>query len=200
MTTEAHSSDLDTTDLFLGNVLGAFALGMSDKMDEAVCGATSLSSSSCYAIVQIGTEIDCSIEELRRMLALEHSSVVRLLDKLERNNLVQRLRGLGSDKRQVTLRLTEEGEKLFVKILDARQAVIDRTLAPLDAAEKSALTKALEKMMPQVVMPGDDQHYICRLCDLEVCPQGNCPVNLAHPGYEEFPAQAYRNAARLKHR
>ena len=31
--------------------------------------------------------------------------------------------------------------------------------------------------MPTVVIGGDDQHFVCRVCELEMCPQEFCAVN-----------------------
>ncbi|MGI9400664.1 MAG: MarR family winged helix-turn-helix transcriptional regulator [Rhizobiaceae bacterium] len=168
-------------DLFLGNVLGAFSRALCDKMDSAVCSATGRNTTACYAIVQIGSEPGSSIEILRRMLGLEHSSVVRLLDRLEKENLVNRVRGTELDQRKVCVFLTDEGEREFTKILDARREVLDRVMIRVNDVEKSFLLSLIHKVMPQVVDCGDDQHIVCRLCDLEKCPQEKCPVNLAYP-------------------
>lgn len=168
-------------DLFLGNVLGAFSRALCDKMDRAVCAATGRNTTACYAIVQIGSEPGSSIEVLRRMLGLEHSSVVRLLDRLERANLVNRIRGTECDQRKVCIFLTDDGEREFTKILDARREVLDRAMARLNDADKEFLLSLIHKLMPEVVDCGDDQHIVCRLCDLEKCPQDRCPVNLAYP-------------------
>ena len=168
-------------DLFLGNVLGAFSRALCDKMDRAVCVATGRNTTACYAIVQIGSEPGSSIEVLRRMLGLEHSSVVRLLDRLEKANLVSRVRGTECDQRKVCIFLTDEGEREFTKILDARREVLDRAMARLNDADKEYLLSLIHKLMPEVVDCGDDQHIVCRLCDLEKCPQDRCPVNLAYP-------------------
>jgi len=180
------------TEIFVGNILGALTRGISDKMDDAITIATGQSTSACYAIVQIGTEPDSSIEELRRMLALEHSSVVRLIDRLEKHHLVERLRDLGTDRRQVRIRLTVKGEEHFTKILDARSAVLAKVMGQLDDGEKTQLRGLIEKMMPAAVDPGDDQHVICRLCELEVCPQDICPVNHAHEGHVDDVAEGFR--------
>lgn len=168
-------------DLFLGNVLGAFSRALCDKMDKAVCTATGRNTTACYAIVQIGSEPGSSIEVLRRMLGLEHSSVVRLLDRLERANLVNRVRGTECDQRKVSIQLTDDGEREFTKILDARREVLDRVLCGVNDVEKAFLLSLMHKVMPKVVECGDDQHIVCRLCDLEKCPQEKCPVNLAYP-------------------
>lgn len=177
--THIKSSDVPV-DLFVGNILGAFALAIGDKMDNAVTSAVGQGTSYCYAIVQIGTEPNSSIEELRRTLGLEHSSVVRLIDKLQKAGLVERVRGLGSDRRQVCIRLTPDGEVKFTRILDARGEVLQNAIQNLNLSEIVTMGNLISKLMPSVVKPGDDQHVVCRSCELELCPQGSCPVKNAH--------------------
>ena len=47
----------------------------------------------------------------------------------------------------------------------------------------------------QIVDPGDDQHYVCRLCDPDACDQTKCPVNLAYPDLYDDPAARCRSAS-----
>ncbi len=188
------------SDLFAGNVLGTFGRALTDKIEQAVCKVTGLSQSACYAIVTVGTEAGSSIETLRRMLSLEHSSLVRLLNRLEGYGLLERVRGSGQDQRVVKIYLTDDGEQCFNKILDTRREVVAEVLSVLSADERDLMVRIIAKMMPRVVVPGDDQHFVCRLCDLEVCPQEACPVNLAFPEFFELPDQPFkRNQVRAQH-
>nr|WP_306269179.1 MarR family transcriptional regulator [Pararhizobium sp. IMCC3301] len=182
----------DSSDKFVENVFGVFSRALCDKMDAAVQAAVKLSSSACYSIVQVGSEPNCSIETLRRMLALEHSSVVRLVSGLEKKGFLQRVRGTAHDRREVSVVLTEEGEICFTRILEARGSVLKKAVGRLDPDEQHIMLKLIGKMMPAVVIGGDDQHYVCRLCDLEICPQEKCPVNLAHPQFYELPPEPFK--------
>ena len=184
--------DWISTELFAGNVIGTFARALTDKVEQSVCDVTGLSRSACYAIVTVGSEPGSSIESLRKMLALEHSSLVRLLKRLEGYGLLERVRGAGADQRIVEIYLTNAGEACFTKILDARRAVLDEVLESLEVKERDDMVKLIAKVMPKVVKAGDDQHYVCRLCDLEVCPQEVCPVNLAYPEFFELPNEPFR--------
>lgn len=178
--------------LFIENILGAFSRSVSDRMDEAVVDAAGLSSSACYAIVTIGSEPGSSIETLRHFLDVEHSSLVRLLNGLEKKGLILRSKSDGNDKRTVRIDLSPEGETCFTKILDARHSVLNKAVGNLGEHDKEMLFRLISRMMPVVVKPGDDQHYVCRLCDLELCPQEICPVNLAHPEHFELPDTPFR--------
>lgn len=192
MTCSSKDAISASSDEFVENVFGAFARALSDKMDDAVQSAVNLSSSACYSIVQVGSEPNSSIETLRRMLALEHSSTVRLINGLENKGLLQRVRGTAHDRREVRVVLTELGESYFTKILNARRTILESAIARLDLEEKSMMLRVIGKMMPAIVDGGDDQHYVCRLCELEVCPQDICPVNLAHPQHYEIPDKPFK--------
>ena len=174
-------------DLYFGNIIGAFSRALSDKMDRAVRKAAGLSSSACYTIVTVGTEPYSSIETLRRMLGLEHSSLVRLIDRMQKQGLLRRIRGIGKDLREVKVTLTERGEDCFSKILTARREVLENAMRSLTCEDRERISAMIHKMMPNVVDGGDDQHYVCRLCDIDACPQENCPVNLAYPELIELP-------------
>lgn len=179
-------------DLFMANILGAFTMALNDKMDRAVSAAAGLNSPACYAVVTIGTEPGSTIEELRRMLDLEHSSAVRTVAKLEARGLVTKSRRPCDDKRVVRITLTRSGEDLFSKILDARQDVLTKVTSKMTDEERKLLDGLIRKGMPDVVEPGDDQHYVCRLCDMEACDQRICPVNLAYPELTEIPDVPFR--------
>lgn len=179
-------------DLFMANILGAFTMALNDKMDRAVSAAAGLNSSACYAVVTVGTEPGSTIEELRRMLDLEHSSAVRTIAKLEAKGIVTKSRRPCDDKRVVRINLTRAGEDLFSKILDARQEVLTKVTSKMTDEETKLLDGLIRKGMPDVVDPGDDQHYVCRLCDMEACDQRICPVNLAYPELTEIPDAPFR--------
>jgi MarR family transcriptional regulator, negative regulator of the multidrug operon emrRAB len=182
----------DCAGLFVGNILGAFARALSDKMDKAARNVAGLSNSGCYAIVTIGSEPNSSIETLRRMLALEHSSLVRMINRLEKSGLIKRSRGLRGDLREVRITLTDDGEHCFSRILEARRQILDEVTGRLDEEERGLVARLMNKLMQSVVDPGDDQHYVCRLCDLEACPQERCPVNLAYPEHYDEPEKPFK--------
>ncbi|GAB4357476.1 MAG: MarR family transcriptional regulator [Oricola sp.] len=188
----SHANSGLNRDLFMANILGAFTMALNDKMNRAVSDAAGLNSSACYAVVTIGTEPGSTIEELRRMLDLEHSSAVRTVAKLEAKGIVTKSRRPCDDKRVVRINLTKTGEDLFSRILDARQEVLTKVTSRMTEEERQLLDGLIRKGMPDVVEPGDDQHYVCRLCDMEACDQTICPVNLAYPELTEIPDAPFR--------
>ncbi len=69
-----------------------------------------------------------SIRELAERLQLRHHSVVELVDRLERRQLLRRERSR-DDRRQVILHLTPRGERLLTRLAKQRIAEL-RTAAP----------------------------------------------------------------------
>jgi MarR family transcriptional regulator, negative regulator of the multidrug operon emrRAB len=186
---------------FIANAVGAFGRATSDKVDALVEAATGLSKSFCYVIVQIGSEPNASIETLRKRMLMDHSSMVRSLDKLQDLGLIIREKNSDRDARVVNINLTEAGEEKFSLILDARRQYLERITACLTQAESEILILLMSKMFQAIVEVGDDQHFVCRLCDLEVCPQQSCPVNCAYPDNYELPDKVFvrKTHSRLDH-
>jgi DNA-binding MarR family transcriptional regulator len=71
---------------------------------------------------------EATIRELAERMQLRHHSVVELVDRLERQQLLRRERSR-TDRRQVIVRLTPRGEKILSRL--ARQRIAElRTAAP----------------------------------------------------------------------
>lgn len=179
-----------SVDVFVGNALGAFGRALSDKIDIAWTTTTGKTTSACYAISQIGCEPGSSIKALSKMLGIEHSSLVRLLDNLERDGLIKRTDNK-HDKRKKHIFLSDKGETMLTDMINARRRIMQPVTGLLNDNELNTLHKLIEKMTAAVVVGGDDQHYVCRLCELEVCPQEMCPVNLCHEEWYELPEKPF---------
>ena len=171
-------------DDFVGNAVGAFACALSDKVDRAWTTLTGRGVTTCYAINQIGSEPGSSIKTLTGMLNIEHSSLVRLLDGLERDGLIER-RPDAEDRRGKKVHLSKAGEELLTEMLNARRRVLEPMTGSLDDSEMQTLFDLLGKMMPSIVIGGDDQHFVCRVCELEMCPQEFCAVNGCHEEWKD---------------
>lgn len=172
------SADMKTA--YAANIIGAFSMAIMDKMTKAVVKASGLSASACHAIVTIGTEPGSTIDEIRRMLDLDHSSVVRAIAKLENIGAVEKNRKKTADGRAVTVNLSGFGKELFATILNARASLLSTITSALSADDLNYSIDFIHKVMPSVVDEGDDQHKVCRLCDISNCEQSICPVNLAY--------------------
>ena len=87
---------------------------------------------------------ESSIRELAERMQLRHHTVVELVDRLERRQLLRRERSR-SDRRQVILHLTPRGEKILTKLAKQRISEL-RTAAP-------ALVRALTAVIRSTQSP-----------------------------------------------
>lgn len=161
----------------LANLLGAFALGLTDAMVDAGGRVTGRGPSASAALVTLAMFEGLSVERLRRHVALSQSATVRLVDRLEEDGLVERTSaGRG---RLLSLRLSERGRAVVGDILGGRERTVEGVLAHLGSRERARLRPLLEAMLAALTRDRDSAHRICRLCDHRVCEGSGCPVDLA---------------------
>jgi DNA-binding MarR family transcriptional regulator len=67
------------------------------------------------AVKALPRDVTPSISQLAERMQLNHNSMVELVDRCEENGLLRRTRS-GTDRRQVTLSVTPEGENLLRKL------------------------------------------------------------------------------------
>jgi DNA-binding MarR family transcriptional regulator len=85
------------------------------------------------AIKGLPRDVAPTIGQLAERMQLNHNSMVELVDRCEENNLLRRDRS-ASDRRQVTLAVTTEGEALLRRLgVAARQELRDSGPALVDA-------------------------------------------------------------------
>ncbi len=84
-----------------------------------------------------------SIRELAERMQLKHHSVVELVDRLERRQLLRRERSL-TDRRQVSLHLTPRGEKLLTRLAKQRISEL-RTAAPALVRSLTAVIRSTQE-------------------------------------------------------
>lgn len=159
------------------NLLGALAVALGDEISAATEGIAGHAAASPAAIVTVGGEPGQTIETLRRALDLSHSGTVRLLDRLEEEGIVERRPG--KDGRSAAVFLTAGGKRVYQRILDARRQSMDTALGHLNAAERSHFMRSVEKVLFGITRSTAHSDHICRLCELDVCPEETCPVNCA---------------------
>jgi DNA-binding MarR family transcriptional regulator len=171
----------------LANLLGAWALAVSDRIGAAASEAAGRGGQAPAALVALhqfaggGT-----IEELRRVLGLTHSAAVRLVDALESDGHVARRAGVG-DRRSVALALTPSGRAAARRVIRARAEAVESTLGGLTDAQRRSLTALAEGLTADLAALRLDQRregvtpaggWLCRLCDFAACGRsdGRCPA------------------------
>ncbi|WP_297834450.1 MarR family winged helix-turn-helix transcriptional regulator [Pseudomonas sp.] len=96
--------------------------------------------------------------ELCRHLSLDSGSMTRMLDRLEQKELIVRVRS-ETDRRQVHLALTAEGQKLSGLLPMIGADAMNDLFSALDNVE----VKSLEQILTKVLVAADDQITISRL-------------------------------------
>ncbi|MER6221400.1 MarR family winged helix-turn-helix transcriptional regulator [Streptomyces sp. 900105755] len=97
-------------------------------------------------VVLAGAEPLSQIEVAGRM-GVDRTTMVALVDDLERRGLVERRRS-PQDRRRNIVELTEAGRARMGRAEEARRAAERRFLAPLDDATAEALIRALRALLP----------------------------------------------------
>jgi MarR family transcriptional repressor of emrRAB len=156
------------------NLLGALAIGLGDRLERATEAAAGHAGARAAALANLAQWPGDTIEDLRHMLGLSHSATVRVVDGLVADGLVERFRVGGGP--AVRPRLTEAGEAEARHVLAARSDVLGWLVGQLSEAEVTSLTPVLERLLTALTLDFNDGELICRLCELEACPQDRCPV------------------------
>lgn len=89
------------------------------------------------------------LTDLGRQLAITTGGVTRLIDRLETQHLVERVR-ISSDRRAVYARLTSEGREAAIRTLPGHIDDLRRTFAPLGSEQREHLEAALRVLRDSV--------------------------------------------------
>ncbi|TDF39225.1 MarR family transcriptional regulator [Alteromonadaceae bacterium M269] len=162
-------------DLFLNNLIGVFATSITTRMETAISALGGRSLSHDSALVLIHSHPGDSIDALRKSLDLTHSGAVRLINTLEKEDLVDRLPS-PEDRRAVRLYLTEKGKEQVQTILDVRSKAIESSISELSDEQRAALRDIIETALPKSITDQVEAKRVCRYCDLNTCFETGCPI------------------------
>ena len=160
-----------------GNILGAAALAVTDRMLAEARSGSGLNPTAAAALVHLRLRPGENIDFLARVVGLSHPAAVRVVDHLVDQRLVERR--ASRDARARALRLTPKGRRLATRVLREREQTLADVLRPLSARERETLTRLLEKLLTGVTATRWSARHICRLCDYPLCDQPSCPVDQA---------------------
>lgn len=105
----------------------------------------------CGVLILLG-EGPISQHELGRQLGIDRTTIVELIDDLEKKGVVERRRN-PADRRSYALVLTARGRTLQKQAVRAFDAAADEFLGPLKSAERRALVGMLRRLLE-----GADRH------------------------------------------
>jgi len=163
-------------------VLGALALAIQDRTQDAVVAASGQPVSAATALSALDQFLGTpNVDALGRVLGVTHSGAVRVVDRLESAGLVSR--GPGRDGRNRSIALTTAGHAAAARIAEARLDVLRDAAKSIPADDldnfKRLLDAALERVVRAKFAAGAaGTRWTCRLCDLTACDRaaGNCPA------------------------
>ncbi len=161
----------------LENLLGALAVALSDTITSAVETTAGHAGAMGAALAVLAQEPGMGIEQLRVPLGRTQSATVRVVDQLAAEGYARRRPG--RDQRSVAVVLTAKGSEAAARVLASRERALSDALGGLTPGERKALTASVEKVLAGLTPDRARADQICRLCDLAVCPERACPVELA---------------------
>ncbi len=159
------------------NLLGALALALTDRTNDAIDAVAGHSGADAAALSALHHFLDGpSIDRLRQVLGLTSSGTVRLVDRMEQDGYVRR--EPGADGRSTAVRLTPAGQRTARQVSKARTRVLTDALDALPPADRDRLADLISPMLAAMVRGPGATRWLCRLCHIQACgrSEGRCPA------------------------
>lgn len=99
-------------------------------------------------LISLYNEDAASVVELAQFIGIDKGSISRVVEQLKKLNLISI--SAGSDRRCKTLSLTEQGEKVAVRLAQQADLNDNEFFSVLSAAEKKQLQTILKKLLNHV--------------------------------------------------
>ncbi|QUS56348.1 MarR family winged helix-turn-helix transcriptional regulator [Pseudovibrio brasiliensis] len=115
--------------------------------DASVDAYGDLSTSAVAALLIMRRSPAISIGTVAKEVRLSHSATVRLIDRLEKDWLVRRLRRRG---REVMVELTVRGKRKAVEVAEARRKAAHALLGDIDESQLDNLSSLLKFILNDV--------------------------------------------------
>ena len=180
-------------------MLGTLALTVVDRVEIGAARVTRHGANAPAALVTLLWYPDRPIAFLADRLRITHPGAVQLVDRLERDGLVERIPG--EDGRTKLLALTERGERVALEVLAARREVLERAVGALDDEQVAAVADAAGAMLEALTDDLLTSEYMCRMCDELACPDAALPGRTRRAGTPAPPRnRVRRHRQRLTHR
>lgn len=88
---------------------------------------------------------DMTIGELSQKMFLAFSTTTDLVDRMERNDLVKRIRD-EKDRRVVRINLLDEGKRVIEEVIEKRRLYLDSVLSDFTEKEVEGFSRLLSKL------------------------------------------------------
>jgi len=166
------------------NLLGALAIGLADRIEDAIVGSIGASASVVAALHWIHRAPGLRSEDLRQLLGISQSGAARLVSTLLAAGLVLR-ESSERDRRVIKLRTSELGARWVLRATLARHQALESALQHFPRAWLPRLIRMTERLLTDLAGDPLTSARICRLCEWSACRNDEtapCPVALATTG------------------
>ena len=149
----AKMPSMDVELILLSRLVRLLNCNVSSQLNECL-RQHGLSESLWLALLAIYAQPEHKIlpSKLSEVLSLTRTSATRLSDELVHHGWVERYNH-PSDRRKVTLQLTDKGEQLILSVSPHTNATRHRMWSVLDADERATLQQLLNKLLAQESSP-----------------------------------------------
>jgi DNA-binding MarR family transcriptional regulator len=113
--------------------------------DRTPCGRP-VSVAEAHALLELTQQAPLSQTQLSRRLALEKSTVSRLVAALARRRWIKRARSDG-DGRALLLSLTAAGRKAASRLADSRRRMFSRLFRGIPSADRASVLRAVDTLV-----------------------------------------------------
>jgi DNA-binding MarR family transcriptional regulator len=119
--------------------------GIIKQKGRELLGSYKITPPQFVALQWLFEEGDMTIGELSNKMYLACSTTTDLVDRMEKNLLVERVKDMG-DRRVVRIHLLEEGKRIIDEVIKKRQAYLEVVLKDFSTEEIQHLQNNLEKL------------------------------------------------------
>lgn len=125
-----------------------------DLNSKKLSSETSLTAPQVVSLIAVYHHEALTLAEIAEQVHLSSSTMVGIIDRLEAKNLVIRERSK-TDRRQVLIRITDEGQKMAKKSPLPLQEKLIKSLSKLSEVQQRNLAKALELLVKMLDFKDD---------------------------------------------
>lgn len=149
---DLSSYELDES---VGYLLARVKSSLSNLVTQRTLNELGITSTQGSMLFMIASGKCALAAELARHYGIDASAVTRLIDRLEKRNLLSRVRS-SEDRRAVHLAVTDQGHALAGRMPDIFSGVVDKALAGFTPEEVGSLKNMLRRILANTGDPVAD--------------------------------------------
>lgn len=130
----------------VGYLIARAKSSLSNLVTQRTLGELGITSTQASMLFMIASGRCSLAAELARDYGIDASAVTRLIDRLEKRNLLSRVRS-SEDRRAVHLAVTDEGRELAARMPNIFGGVVDKALAGFTPEEVGFLKNMLRRIL-----------------------------------------------------